>query len=91
MSDNNSKALFGACVHGLQPDAVKLTRDEPGTGLFIYLDPDQRVSIRIDVRPGYDDWEQSRLGLEKLATVALAAASEIGELQAAQVTESSGG
>lgn len=57
-------------------------------GLWIFLDPDRKVSIRIDLRPGYDDWEQSRRGLEELSGAAAQAAREIAELQAAaQVTE----
>ena len=91
-SRNNSEALLNACVHGMQPGAVTLRRDERGTGLYIYLDPDGRVSIRIDLRPGHDDWEASRLGLEELAGAAAQAAREIAELQAAaQVTEAADG
>lgn len=82
MSDNNSEAHFSACIHGMQPGAVQLHRVAGGNGLYIYLDPDGHVSIRIDLRPGFDDWEQSRQGLEELATAALAAAQQITELQA---------
>ena len=95
MGRNNSEALLSACIHGMQPGAVRLHRDE--AGLFIYLDPDCRVSIRIDTRPGLDDWEASRLGLEELSRAAAQAAREVGELQAAalqaaaQVTEGSDG
>jgi len=90
VSKNNSEALFSAFIHGMQAGAVKLDRDE--TGLFLYLDPGRRVAIRIDLRPGYDDLEQSRVGLAELSAVAAQAAQEIAELQAtAQVTEASGG
>jgi hypothetical protein len=90
--DNNSVAMMSACVHGMQPDAVELHRDANSAGLFIYLDPDRHVSIRVDLRPGLDDWEASRLGLEKLARVAGEAARQVAELQAAaQAAEASGG
>jgi multimeric flavodoxin WrbA len=89
-SRDNSEAMMSACIHGMQAGAVTVRRDD--TGLFIYLDPRSRVSIRIDLRPGYDDWEASRLGLEELSRAAAQAAREIAGLQsAAQVTEGNDG
>jgi hypothetical protein len=90
MDRDNSEAMMSACIHGMQPGAVKVHRD--GTGLFIYLDPRSRVSIRIDLRPGIDDWEASRLGLEELSRAAAQAAREVAGLQAAaQATEENHG
>lgn len=92
MSKNNSVARCIATISGMQPGAVEMHRDSDGTGLFIYLDPDKQVAIRIDLRPGFGDLEQSRAGLAELSAVAAQAAQEIAELQAAeQVTEASGG
>ncbi len=90
MDRDNSQAYLHACIHGMQPGAVKVRRDD--TGLFIYLDPGGNVSIRIDLRPGLDDWEASRLGLEELSRAAREVARQVEDLQAAaQAAEGSDG
>jgi hypothetical protein len=69
------------CVHGLSADLVRLHRDEAHDAVYIDLDRDGKVSIRVSLKGDGAALERDRKGLRRLAAVAVQAAQEIEQLQ----------
>jgi hypothetical protein len=87
----DSYTHFSTCLHGIDAGKIRLRRDEQHIALYLELDED--VDIRIDLRPVMfgrdrtDELGRDRDGLLRLAEVAAQAAEELAKLQAAGRSE----
>ncbi len=79
MTALDASVSFSATLHGLDPEKVTLRRDDEHRARFLALTGN--VAVRVDLKYP-EDLERDRLGLLKLAEVAVQAAAEIAELQA---------
>jgi hypothetical protein len=68
-------------LHGLDPAHIALQHHDVGNALFLYLDPDQTVSIRINLSHDDADLDRDRAALRELAELAAQAEREIARIQ----------
>jgi hypothetical protein len=84
-----SYVRFSVCLHGIDAGNVKLRHDEVHGALYVELDRDRDVEIRIQLTPHVsEDPEQFAAGLERdrqgllhLSELATEAAVEIEQMQ----------
>lgn len=68
-----AQANFSVCLHGIDATAIKFDTDKVNDALYLYLDKDHEVSVRVDTRPKFaGEREANRVALYQLAEQALA-------------------
>jgi len=78
-----------ACAHGIAADEVRLYRDEAHHALYIKIDKQGDMSIRVQLTPHANEdptrrvaeLERDRKGLRRLAAIATQVAQEIERMQ----------